>query len=138
MSHQGPMKQSKKVQIASETRVKVTSKKITDTLAVLEIEDKLMTDEHIKMIQNGLSELLEDSFRQIVVDLSRIKRINSSGLGSLISLFNMARNKDAELKIGGLNEFVKNVLNITKLTEVFEIHMSQEEAIQSFQSSSSR
>ncbi|MCB0832297.1 MAG: STAS domain-containing protein [Bacteroidetes bacterium] len=132
------MKQSKKVQIASETRVKVTSKKITDTLAVLEIEDKLMTDEHIKMIQNGLSELLEDSFRQIVVDLSRIKRINSSGLGSLISLFNMARNKDAELKIGGLNEFVKNVLNITKLTEVFEIHMSQEEAIQSFQSSSSR
>lgn len=127
------MKQSKKVQIASESRVKVTSKKVTDTLAALEIEDKLMTDEHIKMLQTALAEVLEEGFKQIVIDLSKIKRINSSGLGSLISLYNMARNKEAEMKIGGLNEFVKNVLNITKLTEVFEIHPSQEEGIKSFQ-----
>lgn len=126
------MKQSKKVQIASESKVKVTSRKITDVMAVVEIEDKLMTDEHIHMLQAAVRELLDENFKKIVIDLSKIKRINSSGLGSLISLYTAAHNKNAVLKIGGYNEFVKNVLNITKLAEVFEIHPSQEDCIKSF------
>jgi len=126
------MKQSKKVQIASESAVKVTTKKISDTLAVVEIEDKLMTEEHINMLTGAVKELLEQNIKDIVVDLSKIKRINSSGLGSLISVYTTAKNKDGNLKIGGLNEFVKNVLNITKLIEVFEIFATQEEAVKSF------
>jgi anti-sigma B factor antagonist len=126
------MKQSKKVQIASESKVKVTSRKITDTLAVVEIEDKLMTEEHIKMLQVAVKDILEDGVKNIVIDLSKIKRINSSGLGSLISLYTAAHNKGGTLKIGGYNEFVKNVLNITKLAEVFEIFPSQEDCIKSF------
>jgi anti-sigma B factor antagonist len=128
------MKQSRKVQIASESAVKVTSNKITDTLAVVEIEDKLMTEEHIKMLQQAVADLLEEKCTDIVVDLSKIKRINSSGLGSLISLYTATSNKNGNLKIGGLNEFVKNVLNITKLIEVFEIYPTKEEAIKSFSS----
>ena len=126
------MKQSKKVQIASESKVKVTSRKVTDSLAVVEIQDKLMTEEHIEMLQAAVRELLDDNVDKIVVDLSKIKRINSSGLGSLISLYTAAHNKNGVLKIGGYNEFVKNVLNITKLAEVFEIHPSQEDCIKSF------
>ncbi|MBL7996187.1 STAS domain-containing protein [bacterium] len=126
------MKQSKKVQIASESKVKVTSRKVSDTLAVVEIQDKLMTEEHIEMLQAAVRELLDENVDKIVVDLSKIKRINSSGLGSLISLYTAAHNKNGVLKIGGYNEFVKNVLNITKLAEVFEIHASQEDAIKSF------
>lgn len=126
------MKQSKKVQIASESKVKVTSRKITDNMAVVEIEDKLMTEEHIKMLQAAVQELLDDNIINIVIDLSKIKRINSSGLGSLISLYTAAHNKNGVLKIGGYNEFVKNVLNITKLAEVFEIYPSQEDCIKSF------
>lgn len=126
------MKQSKKVQIASESKVKVTSRKVTDTLAVVEIQDKLMTEEHIEMLQAAVRELLDDNVDKIVVDLSKIKRINSSGLGSLISLYTAAHNKNGVLKIGGYNEFVKNVLNITKLAEVFEIHPTQEDCIKSF------
>ncbi|KAB2880302.1 STAS domain-containing protein [bacterium] len=126
------MKQSKKVQIASESKVKVTSRKVTDTLAVVEIQDKLMTEEHIEMLQAAVRELLDDNVDKIVIDLSKIKRINSSGLGSLISLYTAAHNKNGVLKIGGYNEFVKNVLNITKLAEVFEIHPTQEDCIKSF------
>jgi anti-sigma B factor antagonist len=127
-----PMKTSRKVQIASESAVKVTSHKITDTMAVVEIEDKLMTDEHIKMLQQAVADLLEEGCTDMIVDLSKIKRINSSGLGSLISLYTATSAKNGKLKIGGLNEFVKNVLHVTKLIEVFEIYPSKEEAIKSF------
>ena len=126
------MKQSRKVQIASESAVKVTSQRVTDTLAIVDIEDKLMTEEHIKMLQKAVNDLLDENYKDIIVDLSKIKRINSSGLGSLISLYTAASNKNGTLKIGGLNEFVKNVLNITKLIEVFEIYPTKEEAVKSF------
>lgn len=132
MQHKPPMKTSRKVQIASESAVRVVSHKINDTLAVVEIEDKLMTEEHIKMLQQAVADLLDENYKEIVVDLSKIKRINSSGLGSLISLYTTTSNKKGSLKIGGLNEFVKNVLNITKLVEVFEIYPTKEEAIKSF------
>ncbi len=91
-----------------------------------------MTEEHIKMLQQAVADLLDENYKEIVVDLSKIKRINSSGLGSLISLYTTTSNKKGSLKIGGLNEFVKNVLNITKLVEVFEIYPTKEEAIKSF------
>lgn len=132
MEDKNYMKQSKKVQIASESAVKVTSKRVTDSMAIVEIEDKLMTEEHIQMLTSAVKELISGDMKDIVIDLSKIKRINSSGLGSLISVYTAIRNKGGNLKIGGLNEFVKNVLNITKLIEVFEIYPTQEDAVKAF------
>jgi anti-sigma B factor antagonist len=134
MPYKPPMKQSRKVQIASESAVKVTSQRVNDTLAIVEIEDKLMTEEHIKMLQKAVNDLLEENYKNLIVDLSKIKRINSSGLGSLISIYTSTTSKEGTLKIGGLNEFVKNVLRITKLADVFEIFPTKEEAIKSFSS----
>ncbi len=126
------MKQSKKVKIAPESAVKVTSQKVSDTLAIIDIEDKLMTDEHISMLHNAAHEMMKEGCKNLIVDLSKIKRINSMGLGSLISLYTNVRNEEGEMKIGGLNEFVKNVLNITKLMEIFEAYPTKEEAVRSF------
>lgn len=126
------MKQSKRVQIASESRVRVATKKLSDHLALVEIEDKLMTEEHIQMLQNAVKEVVEEPSTHVILDLSRIKRINSIGLGCLISIYTTVSNQKGILKVGGTNEFVKNVLNITKLNEVFEIYPTKEEAIDSF------
>lgn len=126
------MKQSKKVKIAPESAVKVTSQKVNDTLGVIDIEDKLMTDEHFQMLHNAANELMREGCKNLIVDLSKIKRINSMGLGSLIALYTNVRNAEGELKIGGVNDFVKNVLRITKLTEVFDTYPSREDAIKSF------
>lgn len=134
MDDRRAMKQSKRVQIASESRVKVTTKKLTDTLALVEIEDKLMTDEHIQMLQSAVKDVVSEESVNVILDLSKIKRINSIGLGCLISIYTTVSNKKGVLKVGGINEFVKNVLNITKLNEVFEIYPTKEDAIATFQS----
>ena len=58
----------KKIQIASENAVKVTSKKVTDDLVVIEINDKLMTEEHIQMFSSAVDEQLADKCKSFVVD----------------------------------------------------------------------
>lgn len=132
MNQKPPMKQSKKVKIAPESAVKITSQKINDTLGLIEIEDKLMTDEHFQMMHNAANELLREGCKNLIIDLSKIKRINSMGLGSLIALYTNVHNADGEMKIGGVNDFVTNVLRITKLTEVFDTYPTREEAIKKF------
>ncbi len=131
--HDKNMKQSKRVQIASESAVKVTTRKVNDTVAAIEIDDKLMSDEHNKMLLTAVADLLQENVAHIVLDLTKLKRINSSGLGSMISAYTSAVNRNAIIKIGGINHFVQNVLNITKLNEVFEIFSSVDDAVKSFE-----
>ncbi len=126
------MKQSKKVKIAPESAVKVTTQRINENLAIIDIEDKLMTDEHIQLLHNAVHEMLKENCKNLIIDLSKIKRINSMGLGSLISLYTNIRNEEGTMKIGGMNEFVKNVLSITKLMEIFEVFPTKEDAVSSY------
>ncbi|GEM_PF-521624 len=132
MDQKPTMKQSRKVKIAPESAVKVITQRVTDDLAVVIIDDKLMTDEHIQMLQNAVKELIKEETRNVVIDLSRVKRINSSGLGSLITVYSLIHAAEGTLKIGGINEFVRNVMNITKLNDVFEVFPTQEDAIKSY------
>lgn len=133
--YEKPMKQSKKVQIASESAVKVTTHRITDDLASVEIDDKMMTEEHMKMLEKAVHELLAENYRFIILDLTKLKRINSTGLGKFINLYKAAVDKEGTMKIGGVSDFVRNVLTSTKLNEIFEIHNTLDEAIKSFQPS---
>jgi anti-sigma B factor antagonist len=132
MDQKHAMKQSRKVKIAPESAVRVITQRVTDQLAVVIIDDKLMTDEHIQMLQNAVKELIKEECKDVVIDLSRVKRINSSGLGSLITIYSLISSVEGTLKIGGMNEFVKNVMNITKLNDIFEIFPTQEDAIKSY------
>ena len=132
MDDKGAKKVIKKIQIATEYAVKVTAKSITDELVIIEIVDKLMTEEHIAMLTQTVAEQLDRGAINIIVDLSKVKRINSSGLGSIISIYTSIRNRNGTMKIGGMNEFIKKVLEITKLIEVFEIYESADEAIESY------
>ncbi len=133
--YEKPMKQSKKVQIASESAVKVTTHRITDDLASVEIDDKMMTEEHMKMLEKAVHELLAENYHSIILDLTKLKRINSTGLGKFINLYKAAADKDGVMKIGGVSDFVRNVLTSTKLNEIFEIHNTLDDAIKSFQTS---
>ena len=133
MDDKMPKKVTKKIQIATEYAVRVTAKSITDDLAIIEIVDKLMTEEHITMLSQAVAEQLDSGAVNIIIDLSKVKRINSSGLGSIISIYTSIRNRNGTMKIGGMNEFIQKVLEITKLIEVFEIYETADEAIESYE-----
>ena len=57
--------------------------------------------------------------------------INSSGLGLLAGFLKNARKINGEIKLAEVNKVIKNILEISKLTRVFELHDSLESAINS-------
>jgi len=80
----------------------------------------------------GMRETLKralTSSRQLVLDLSGVSYIDSSGLGTLVGVYSSARAAGADIKLAGLNQRLRDLLQITKLVTVFEVYDTVQEAV---------
>ncbi|ARA92903.1 MAG: anti-sigma factor antagonist [Bacteroidetes bacterium] len=84
-------------------------------------------------LHETLHELKEQGKKNVVVDLSKVKFMNSSGLGMLISGMTTMRNAGGDLRLANVADRIQSLLVITKLITVFKHYDSVEEAIESFQ-----
>ena len=81
-------------------------------------------------VRTALLDLFENRHRRsVVLDLQGVRRIDSSGVSSLIEAWHAAKERDAHFILSGLNEFPRRVLAHTGLERVFEIGDSVEEAL---------
>ena len=106
-----------------------------DGIVILELSGKLMGGPDASVLNSKLHELTENDKKKIIVDLANVSLMNSSGLGIVIGGLSTIRNSGGELKLANATDRVKNLLTITKLTKVFEIHDNIESAIASFKKS---
>ena len=64
----------------------------------------------------------------VIIDISDVRYINSSGIGVLITLLTKVRNKGGELCLINPSESVQKLLIITKLQAIFKVFSSISEA----------
>ena len=70
--------------------------------------------------------------KKILLNLSDVSYIDSSGIGELVSGFTTVTNQGGVLKLLGLTKRVKDLLQITKLYTVFEVFDDEATAVRSF------
>jgi len=78
-----------------------------------------------------VKELLNKS-PQIVFDFGKVTHIDSGGVGALVAVYASAQNVGGSIKFANLGEHTREVLQITKLSRVFEIYEKTEDAVASF------
>jgi len=72
--------------------------------------------------------------KQIVLDLSAVTFIDSSGLGVLISCLKKAREAGGDIKLCGLTSQVRALFQLVRMHKLFDIYNSREEAAHAFKS----
>jgi len=70
--------------------------------------------------------------RQVVVDLSGLEMIDSAGLGELVVVHMWIRASGCALKLAGPNARIQQLLELTNLLSVFDVHPSLDDALVSF------
>src|ERR1039458_6757111 len=75
--------------------------------------------------------LLRDR-RSIVLHLGEVGFIDSSGLGTMVRALTSTRQAHGDLKLCNVPEFVRKVLEMSRLTAVFDSHESEEKAVAAF------
>ena len=101
---------------------------------VIELKGNVMGGEETKEFNDLLHKYIDEGKKKIVLDLSDVKFMNSSGLGMLISGLTTMKNAGGALKLAGTTEKIESLLVITKLITIFESFDSVDEAIKSFTS----
>ena len=73
--------------------------------------------------------IVERSIKKMVIDLSEVKLITSTGIGIFLNINQLLK---SQLKLACLNDEVKKVLELTKVTSVIKLYNSIDEAIAAF------
>jgi anti-sigma B factor antagonist len=76
-----------------------------------------------------------DNGGKVVLDLGGVNSIDSAGIGELAYLHTWARSQNADLKVASPSPLVRELLDLTNLDSVLEIHPSVGEALAAFQPS---
>ena len=66
---------------------------------------------------------------RLALNLIAVKYIDSSGIASLLEVLKEARNAKKRFALFGLTVAVREVLQLTRLTGVFEIHETEDQAL---------
>jgi len=73
--------------------------------------------------------LMSKKIKYCLADISKVRYINSSGIGVLITILTKFRNKGGEMYLINPSEHVRKLLIITKLQAIFNILNTKEEAL---------
>ncbi len=101
-------------------------------IPVLTFEGKLIGGSDTNELRDKVSSLIQSGIIKIIIDLGKVKWINSYGLGILISCYMSIINKNGEIKLVGASDKVKSLFEIAKLINIFKNYNNVDEALKSF------
>ena len=101
-------------------------------VTIIELTGNVMGGPDATSLNEQLHRLIDDKKNRVVVDLDEVKFINSSGLGMLIGGLTTLRNNGGELKLARASKKIEELLKMTKLSTVFDVHKSVNEAVAAF------
>lgn len=99
---------------------------------VITFKGNLMGGPDAEQFREKLHELIEKDKKEIIVDLGKVKFINSSGLGILIGGLTTMKNAGGELVICQADKKIESLLMVTQLIKVFNHFRTLDEAADYF------
>ncbi|MEE9169388.1 MAG: STAS domain-containing protein [bacterium] len=105
---------------------------IRDNIAILHLKGNMMGGPDTMEVHEKVKSLIGDKVTNVVIDLSKVKWMNSSGLGALMACMSSLKNSDGQLKISGATEKIKNLFMITKLMTIFNTYETVDRAVASY------
>ena len=100
-------------------------------VSLLEVSGRL-TSLETGALRDSISRLLKQGRRDIVLNLSGLKYLDSSGIGELARVYVTVVKQNGQMKVVGLSSKIEEVLKITQLYQVFPEFPDEEAALKSF------
>jgi anti-sigma B factor antagonist len=109
-----------------------TSTRQANGITIVDCSGRITLGEGSVILKDVVRELLSRGQKHILLNLGNVNYIDSSGIGELVSAFTTVRNEGGDLKLLNLTKKVNDLLQITKLSTVFDVKDDEASAIKSF------
>lgn len=103
-----------------------------DDVVIVDLSGRLAAGSGDHLLREVLDELLGEGWDKILLNLSEVTSIDSSGIGELVAGLRLARRVNSTLKVLNLQTRVERTLRIGQMLPLFEVYRDEEEALTSF------
>jgi anti-sigma B factor antagonist len=83
-------------------------------------------------IKKAFDKLITQKTPKIVINLSRVTYVDSSGLATLVEILKNMRSYGGRMRLANMSSKIKSLFEITKLEKLFEIMVDEAQAIATF------
>ncbi len=101
-------------------------------VVVVRLRGELLDDEDDAAVGGKVTSLLTDGVKKIIVDLQRVRRVNSRGLSTLIGLTRRMRSAGGDIRFSGIGAGISNLFVETRLVRYLPTYESVGRALASF------
>ena len=101
-------------------------------VSVVDLSGKITIGEGDVVLRETVETLLKEGRNKLLLNLARISYMDSAGIGELVACYKRSREKGGQLKLLNPSGKVYDLLQLTKLEEVFDTYRDEKEALGSF------
>ena len=106
-----------------------------DSVTIVDVSGRITLGEGCTQLRELIREQLGKGNKNVLLNLGDVSYIDSSGIGELVSSYTAVSNQGGSLKLLNLTKKVQDLLQITKLYTIFDVHDDEAKAISSFSAS---
>lgn len=111
--------------------MKVSSRE-KDGVTIIQPEGKITIGAGDVMLKKAIVDAVEEGKQKLLLDMSKVASLDSSGIGELVGAYTTATNRGGSLKLMKLPTKIAGLLAVTQLITVFEVYEDEDSAIASF------
>jgi len=109
--------------------------KIIDDVGIVKIRGALIGDEETTEVRETVRCLIERGIRNIALDVSRVKWMNSNGLGTLMACYSAVDKVRGKIGLIKIPDKVHKIMSITRVHTLFDQFGSIREAVKAYRDS---
>jgi anti-sigma B factor antagonist len=105
--------------------------RLADGITIISCQGRILFGEEAAALRQELKHALGANPR-VILNFSGVSYIDSGGLGTLVGVYSSARSAGADIKLAGIGQRMRDLLQVTKLVTVFETYDSEQQAMTAF------
>ena len=102
-------------------------------VVLIDLEGGITLGETNRQLHDAIRQTVAEHKRDVVLNLAKVTKIDSSGLGEIVAGFATMNDRGGVLKLAGLPDSVADLMMMTKLLTVFEVYDDERGAVDSFE-----
>ena len=102
-------------------------------VSVLHLGGRIILGEESNALRSEIMQLLDADSKKILLNLSEVTYVDSSGVGTLVAAHAVAEKHGARIKLTNLSDKFQEALQITRLVTVLDTYDNESDALKSFE-----
>jgi anti-sigma B factor antagonist len=103
-------------------------------VAIVDLIGRMTSSDDAGALGHRVARLMAEGHTRVVLNLSQLSYMDSSGLGEMVSCYSQVRKAGGAIRLAQTTSRIQDLLALTRLVTVFESHETEESALASLES----